>query len=313
MGQKMAQTRTIRLLKGYILEGFQDLNGQMGFAYFRGLDFEFELPRTDNPVIVAAMKSAVIQIEAEPSQKKIVSDGRTLVVLPSQQQVCVKSVSPHAEFALLFPNRSLRDKAWAFYDLDVDDAERVFRTTRIIEHSQWIRELVFRYHFERFIAKARDNINTGFLEMELVKEIFYYFSDKSLAKNGRPHFYQLSEILQKTIAYMESHLSEELDLERLAYLANTSKSTLMRAFSKELGTTPARFLWNFRLEEAKTLLETGQFSVNAVSALVGFMNAGSFTRAYKKAYGQTPKESALPRLNLRPSEGPFQYEVSGTS
>ncbi len=288
----MAQTRTVRLLKGYILESFQDLNGQMGFAYFRGLDFAFELPRTDNPVIIAAMKSAVIQIEAEPSHKKIVADGKKLLVLPSQQQVWVKAGSPHAEFVLLFPDRPLREKAWSFYDLDVDDAEKIFRMTRTVEQTQWIRELIFRYHFERFIAQARDNINTAFLEMELVKEIFYFFSEKSLTKSGRPHFYQLSEILQKTIAYMECHLSEELDLERLAYLANTSKSTLVRAFSKELGTTPAKFLWNHRLEEAKALLETRQFSVNAVSELVGFMNAGSFTRAYKRAYGQTPKESA---------------------
>jgi len=308
MSQKMAQTRTVRILKGYILESFQDLNGQMGFAYFRGLDFAFELPRTDNPVIIAPMKSAVIQIEAEPSQKKIVADGRKLLVLPSQQQVWVKAMSPHAEFALLFPDRLLREKAWDFYDLDLDDAERIFRTTRTIEQTQWIRELIFRYHFERFVAKARDNINTAFLEMELVKEIFYYFSDKSLAKNGRPHFYQLSEILQKTIAYMESHLSEELDVERLAYLANTSKSTLMRSFAKELGTTPAKFLWNYRLEEAKTLLETRQFSVNAVSELVGFMNAGSFTRAYKKAYGHTPKESADGTRDAVRAEGKKQCE-----
>jgi AraC-like DNA-binding protein len=154
----------------------------------------------------------------------------------------------------------------------------------------WIRELIFRYHFERFVAKARDNINTTFLENEMVKEIFYSFSDKSIARNGRPHFYQLSEVLQKTIAYMESHLSEEVDLERLAYMAGTSKSTLVRAFNKELGCTPAKFLWNRRLAEAKTLLETKELSVNAVSELVGFMNPASFTRAFKRAYGQTPRE-----------------------
>ncbi len=287
----MAQTRTVRLLKGYILESFQDLNGQMGFAYFRGLDFAFELPRMECPVVIAPMKSAVIQIDTEPSQKKIVSDSKKLFVLPSQQQVWVKSVSPHAEFLLLFPERVLRDKTWAFYDLAGEDAEKILRKTLVLEQTLWIRELIFRFHFERFVAKARDNVNTAFLEMELVKEIFYAFSDKSLAKNARPNFYQLSENLQKTIAYIESHLSEELDLERLAYLTNTSKSTLVRAFSKELGTTPAKFLWNRRLEEAKVLLETRQFSVNAVSELVGFMNAGSFTRAFKKAYGQTPKET----------------------
>ncbi len=288
----MAQTRIIRQLEGYILESFQDLNGQMGFAYFRGLDFTFELPRMEKPVIIAAMKSAVVQIEAEPSLKKFVTNSKELLVLPAQQQVRIKSTSPHAEFALFWPERTLREKTWAFYDLQTDEAERVFRKTRQVTQTQWIRELIFRYHFERFVAKARDNINTSFLEMELVKEIFYFFSDKSLARNGRPHFYQLSEVLQKTIAYMESHLSEEVDLERLAYMAGTSKSTLVRAFSKELGTTPAKFLWNRRLEEAKTLLETKELSVNAVSELVGFMNAASFTRAFKRAYGHTPRDMA---------------------
>jgi AraC-like DNA-binding protein len=288
----MAQTRIIRLVEGYILESFQDLNGQMGFAYFRGLDFTFELPRMERPVIIAAMKSAVIQIEADSLPKKIVSDSKELVVLPGQQQVYIKSVSPHAEFSVLFPDRALRERTWTFYDLPLAEGEGIFRKTRHVSQTVWIRELIFRYHFERFVAKARDNINTTFLENEMVKEIFYSFSDKSIARNGRPHFYQLSEFLQKTIAYMESHLSEEVDLERLAYMAGTSKSTLVRAFNKELGCTPAKFLWNRRLAEAKTLLETKELSVNAVSELVGFMNPASFTRAFKKAYGQTPRELA---------------------
>ena len=288
----MAQTRIIRLVEGYILESFQDLNGQMGFAYFRGLDFTFELPRTERPVIIAGMKSAVIQIEADSLPKKIVSDSKELVVLPGQQQVFIKSVSPHAEFSLLLPDRALRDRTWTFYDLPLVEGEGIFRKTRHVSQTVWIRELIFRYHFERFVAKARDNINTAFLENELVKEIFYSFSEKSIAKNGRPHFYQLSEVLQKTIAYMESHLSEEVDLERLAYMAGTSKSTLVRAFNRELGCSPAKFLWNRRLAEAKILLETKELSVNAVSELVGFMNPASFTRAFKKAYGQTPRDLA---------------------
>jgi AraC-like DNA-binding protein len=292
MGHEMAQTRIIRRLEGYILESFQDLNGQMGFAYFRGLDFTFELPRMEKPVIIAPMKSAVIRIEAENLPPKIESTSQELLVLPGQQQLRVKSGSPHAEFALLLPDRGLRDRTWAFYDLPTDEAEKVFRKIRRLSQTQWIRELIFRYHFERFVAQARDNINTDFLEMELVKEIFYFFSEKSLTRKGRPHFYQLSEILQKTIAYMESHLSEELDLDRLAYMAATSKSTLVRAFSRELGTSPAKFLWNRRLEEARALLENKELSVNAVSELVGFMNAASFTRAFKKAFGQTPREVA---------------------
>jgi AraC-like DNA-binding protein len=290
MSQEMAQTRTIRLLEGYILESFQDLNGQMGFAYFRGLDFTFELPRLETPVIVAPMKAALIQVEMEPASKKIETHGSELLILPGRQTIRIKSVSPHAEFALFCPDRVLREKTWAFYDLKVEEAEKIFRKTRQVSQTQWIRELVFRYHFERFVARCRDNINTAFLEMELVKEIFYFFSDKSLARQGRPHFYQLSDMLQKTIAYIESHLSEELDLERLAYMAGTSKSTLVRAFGKELGTTPAKFLWTRRLEEAKALLETQKFSVNAASELVGFMNAASFTRAFKKTYGRTPRE-----------------------
>jgi hypothetical protein len=198
----MAQTRIIRLVEGYILESFQDLNGQMGFAYFRGLDFTFELPRMERPAIIAAMKSAVIQIEADSLPKKIVSDSKELVVLPGQQQVFIKSVSPHAEFSLLFPDRALRDRTWTFYDLPLTEGEGIFRKTRHVSQTVWIRELIFRYHFERFVAKARDNINTAFLENELVKEIFYSFSEKSIAKNGRPHFYQLSEVLQKTIAWI---------------------------------------------------------------------------------------------------------------
>jgi AraC-like DNA-binding protein len=291
MSHEMAQTRSVRILKGYILESFQDLNGQMGFAYFRGLDLSFELPHTDRPVIIAAMNAAVIAIETPLASKKITSQSQELLVFPHSKNLQIRSVSPHAEFVLFFPDQSLRMKTWSFYGIEVGEAEKIFRKFRQVEQTLWIRELIFRYHFERFVAQARDNTNTAFLEMELVKEIYYYFSEKSLARtNGRPHFYKLSAIMQKTVGYMESHLNEELDLDRLAYLVQTSKSTLVRAFGKELGTTPARFLWHRRLEEAKILLETGKYSVNAASELVGFMNTASFARAFKRVYGRSPRD-----------------------
>ena len=70
-------------------------------------------------------------------------------------------------------------------------------------------------------------------------------------------------------AFMERHYAEHISLEQLCRCVGLSKSTLLRAFAREKGMTPYRYLENIRVGRAKELLERGvppcDFPTRAIS------------------------------------------------
>ena len=53
---------------------------------------------------------------------------------------------------------------------------------------------------------------------------------------------------------MEENFSEHISLEEISRYAGLSKSTLLRAFAKEKGITPYRYLETIRIHQAKQML-----------------------------------------------------------
>ena len=98
-------------------------------------------------------------------------------------------------------------------------------------------------------------------------------------------------------SFMESHYSERISLEQLCQCSGQSKSTLLRAFTREKGVTPYRYLQSIRIGAAKKLLEQGISPVDA-ALQTGFSDQSHFTRFFQlfiglspAAYGRIFKES----------------------
>lgn len=77
-------------------------------------------------------------------------------------------------------------------------------------------------------------------------------------------------------------------MERLAAEANISKSEALRCFKRGIGTTPVKYLIDYRLERARELLCKTNDTVIRVAADVGIDNTSYFVRIFKKMYGMTP-------------------------
>ena len=68
-----------------------------------------------------------------------------------------------------------------------------------------------------------------------------------------------------------------------------SPSHFNRAFTSVLGSTPAAFVENLRLNEARRRLSTPKKTVQSVAELVGFSNTDQFRRAFEKRFGVRPR------------------------
>ena len=89
------------------------------------------------------------------------------------------------------------------------------------------------------------------------------------------------------VQYMDSHLSEDLNIDALAEQFYISKYHMMRLFRQETGYTIHAYLSHRRLLHARELIGTGMRATEACYRS-GFRSYSSFTRSYHKHFGTTP-------------------------
>lgn len=93
--------------------------------------------------------------------------------------------------------------------------------------------------------------------------------------------------IEKACEYMAEHFTERIYLDQICRHAGLSKSTLLRAFTKEKGVTPYRYLETIRINEAKRLLSEGMPPVDA-AIRTGFSDQSHFTNYFNQFIGLAP-------------------------
>ena len=96
--------------------------------------------------------------------------------------------------------------------------------------------------------------------------------------------------LVRVLKWLRGHLSEPVDLEKLAQIAGIRPRTLETHFRTFLGTTPLGWVRRMRLAHARQELlnSSTQTSVTNVALCSGFDQMGRFAVQYRKAFGELP-------------------------
>ena len=90
--------------------------------------------------------------------------------------------------------------------------------------------------------------------------------------------------------YIAANYPLPISVEDIASAAGVSRTTLFRLFRTELNTTPADFLIDFRINQAKKLLSATDISVTAVARSAGYEDNLYFSRAFRRITGMSPTE-----------------------
>jgi transcriptional regulator GlxA family with amidase domain len=99
---------------------------------------------------------------------------------------------------------------------------------------------------------------------------------------------QSSDRFSELAAWISGHLGGDLSVEALAARSGVCSRHFSRRFKHVFGNTPAAFVENLRLDEARRLLSSDGAQVERVAESVGFGSADSFRRAFERRFGITP-------------------------
>ena len=96
--------------------------------------------------------------------------------------------------------------------------------------------------------------------------------------------------IRKAKDIVVARMAEPPTLQELADEVGLNLKKLKEGFKQIYGDSVFSFLFDYKMEVARKLLESGENNVNEVGHRIGYSTASHFIAAFKKKYGTTPKK-----------------------
>ena len=133
-------------------------------------------------------------------------------------------------------------------------------------------------------------------------------SDRLSAREEKAVAYAQAHLA--AVAFIDRHLFEPLDLERVAVAAGYSSSEFSRRFARMQGESVMAYVRGRRLETASArILADPQARLIDLAIECGFTSQAAFTRAFTRAFGEAPgrlrhsSDGSPPQRRRRPPPG----------
>lgn len=166
------------------------------------------------------------------------------------------------------------------YDINLKNEE--------VDHSKFYSVLPFDNYIDSYIQSMSSSELSKRMQKVKIEELLIYIYEKYGSQwftflKSDTHNYSLRQVI-------ESHITENLTVEELAFLCNMSVSTFKRAFYLEYQDTPSKWIKKKRLLLSKNELENTNVRASEIYLKYGFGSLSRYISAFKGEYGITPKQ-----------------------
>lgn len=123
----------------------------------------------------------------------------------------------------------------------------------------------------------------------LLYYILKYWADRnSSAEPGWVRTMKDEKILY-VLDLLHRDISRDWTLDSISDSVGISRASLANKFRESLGITPLDYLSRVRIEKGRRLLQEKNYTLEEIARKVGYSNAFSFSKAYKRVRGVSPK------------------------
>lgn len=120
----------------------------------------------------------------------------------------------------------------------------------------------------------------------------HFQNDEATAEENCPFLVDERDVLKIREAkdIIIERMANPPTLQELANEVGINLKKLKEGFKQIYSDTVYSFLFNYKMEHARQLLESNRYNVNEVGIKVGYSTSSHFISAFKKKFGTTPKQ-----------------------
>lgn len=144
------------------------------------------------------------------------------------------------------------------------------------------------------------NINSSIRELYVKGKVYellslHFQKDETVEGEYCPFLVDEQNVLKirKAKEIIISRMAEPPSLQELANEIGLNIKKLKEGFKQIYGDTVYSFLFDYKMEHSRRLLESNKYNVNEVGTQVGYSTASHFIAAFKKKFGTTPKKYVM--------------------
>ncbi len=144
------------------------------------------------------------------------------------------------------------------------------------------------YHFNSRSDYLTTIMNTD--DYETMKNWFVAKIEMAAQNSSSKHDECSNNIVDIAKEYIKANYSKALNLDDVSYYVNISPYYFSKIFKDGTGENFIEYLTNIRIEKAKELLNSTDYSMKEICVMVGYSDPNYFSRSFKKNVGVTPTE-----------------------
>jgi AraC-like DNA-binding protein len=155
--------------------------------------------------------------------------------------------------------------------------------------SKWQRKAV-KYLQDAYEAYSTEKYGYEFIVREKLSYILYLLitNMQPVLKHQIKNDDQNNIRLKKMINFIHYHYVEDLNLEKIASVANISERECLRCFHKTIRISPMQYLLKYRVSVSAKMLKDTNLSISEICYQSGFENTSYFTKIFKRFMLYTP-------------------------
>lgn len=125
----------------------------------------------------------------------------------------------------------------------------------------------------------------------LAARLLQKYCDEGISRNSDPSLCRPDDRwLRRVLDFIEANIEDEITLENLGAISGYSTFHFAHKFSLAMGVSPRRYVSRLRLENAMAQLAAARLPLAEIALNAHFSSQASFTRAFHRATGMTPRE-----------------------
>ena len=182
-----------------------------------------------------------------------------------------------------------------FFDWMTDTYPESFMEirTKALEFVLWAEHLAYEKGGMTYQFRSRQDYLPFVMAAQEPAALREWFSDKIMAACRNvisKRTEKSSSIIETAKEYLKTNYAKDISLDDVSRIVNISPYYFSKLFKEDTGENFIEYLTAIRINKAKELLDSSEYSMKEICAMVGYSDPNYFSRAFKKNVGVTPTE-----------------------